>query len=148
MWSAIASVLLGVAGWFVASFFAKPLLDFLNLKSQVHEEIVFTANVGVMRAGTAEYDKAVDSIRRLGAKVQATKVSASLPLGWFLSIFGYDLAKAGGSLIGLSNSLASTDGSRALHTNSIQAGLKLPRDYTDDYLRHVIEQISGRPKSA
>jgi hypothetical protein len=48
MWSAIASVLLGVIGWLVASFFAKPFLDFLNLRSQVHEEIIFTGNVGTM----------------------------------------------------------------------------------------------------
>jgi hypothetical protein len=143
MWSAIASILLGVVGWIAASFFAKPLLDFLNLKSQVHEEIVFTGNIGTMVAGTANYDKAVNSLRRLGAKVQATNVSASRPLAWFLSVFGYDLPKAGGGLIGLSNSLASTDGSRALHINSIQAALKLPRDYTDDYLRSVLRKMSS-----
>lgn len=138
MWSAIASILLGVAGWVVASFFGKPLLDFLNLKSQVHEEIFFTRNVDAMVTGTANYDKAVDSLRRLGAKVQAANVSASPPLGWFISKCGYDLVKAGGGLIGLSNSLAAVDGSRALHINSIQEALKLPRDYTDDYLRRVL----------
>jgi hypothetical protein len=142
MWAAIASILLGVAGWIVASFFAKPLLDFLNLKSQVHEEIIFTGKIDAMVAG-AKHDKAADSLRRLGAKVQAANVSASRPLAWFLSVFGYDLPKAGGGLIALSNSLASTDGSRALHTNSIQAALKLPRDYTDDYLRSVVRKMSS-----
>jgi len=29
----------------VANFFAKPFLDFLTLRSQVHEEIIFTDNV-------------------------------------------------------------------------------------------------------
>jgi hypothetical protein len=117
--SAIVSFLLGVVGWLGASFLGKPLLDFLNLRSQVHEEIIFTANIGRMAAGTA-YDKAVDSLRRLGAKVHATNdvtawlplpwhaanaanVIASLPLRWYLSKTGYDLVKAGGGLLGLSN---------------------------------------------
>ncbi|MGO9719147.1 MAG: hypothetical protein ACLPIG_11145 [Methylocella sp.] len=58
MWSAIAPVLLGAAGWLAASFFGKPLLDFLNLRGQVHEEIIFTGNIGQMVAGTSNYDKA------------------------------------------------------------------------------------------
>ena len=132
MWSAIASFLLGVVGWFVTNFFGKPLLDFLNLRSQVHEEIIFTGNVDAMVEHKANYDKAVESLRRLGAKVQATNVSVSslpfVPLRWFLSKQGYDLVRAGRGLIGLSNSLASTDDSRAHHINSIQTGLKLPRD--------------------
>lgn len=140
MWSAIGAALLGVAGWIVASFFGKPFLDFLTLRSQVHEEIIFTGNAGPMTAHTASYDQAVNSLRRLGAKMQATNVSAQPPLRWFLSKFGYDLAKAGRNLIGLSNALALTDDSRAIHVNSIQAALKLPRDYEEDYLRHVVEQ--------
>ena len=119
---------LGVAGWLAASFFGKPLLDFLNLRGQVHEEVIFTANVGQMVANTSDYDKAVNSLRRLGAKLHATNVTTSYLLRWYLSIFGYDLAKAGGGLIGLSNSLGNIVGSRAFHNNSIQVGLKLPRD--------------------
>jgi hypothetical protein len=106
MWSAIVSFLLGVGGWLLTGFFGKPLLDFQNLRSQVHEEIIFTGNVGPMAAGTSAYDKAEDSLRRLGAKVHATNVTASLPLRWYLSKAGYDLVKAGGGLIGLCNSLA------------------------------------------
>lgn len=104
---AIWSFLLGIVGWFAVGFFGKPLLDFLNLRSQVHEEIIFTC------------DKAQESLRRLGAKVHATNdvttwlplpwhatnVIASLPLRWYLSKTGYDLVKAGGGLIGLSNSM-------------------------------------------
>jgi hypothetical protein len=141
MWSAIATIVLAIAGWLGASFFGKPLLDFRTLKSQVHEEIVFTGNMGGM---VVPDDKTVESLRRLGARVQATDVSASRPLKWFLRVRGYDLVKAGRSLIGLSNSLASTDGSRALFIDSIQAGLKLPRDHDKDYLRSIVQQMSGR----
>jgi hypothetical protein len=49
---AIGSFLLGIVGWFAVGFFEKPLLDFLNLRSQVHEEIIFTGKNGpVARRG-------------------------------------------------------------------------------------------------
>jgi hypothetical protein len=146
MWSAIASVLLGVLGWGATSFFAKPLVDFLNLKKLVHEEITFTANIGAMVADTrAEaFDNGVDALRRLGAKIQATAETDSAVLRWFLSRRGYDLTKTSHGLIGLSNSLHSDDGSRALHTNSIQVGLKLRRSYTDDVLKGVVARMSGK----
>jgi hypothetical protein len=146
MWSAIASFLLGVVGWLGVSFVGKPLLDFLNLRSQVHEEIIFTGNVGPMAAGTSAYDKAEDSLRRLGAKVHATNVTASLPLRWYLSKAGYDLVKAGGGLFGLCNSLADnpSDLFRAGHTNSIQVGLNLPRDRNDESLRLLKETWERR----
>jgi hypothetical protein len=55
---AIGSFLLGTVGWFAVGFFGKPLLDFLNLRSQVHEEIILPWH--------------------------ATNVIASLPLRWYL----------------------------------------------------------------
>jgi hypothetical protein len=128
MCSAIVSFLLGVVGWIVTSFFGKPLLDFLKLRSQVHEEIIFTGNIGPMVEHTANYDKAFESLRRLGARMQATNVSLSslpfVPLRWFLSKQGCDLRKAGRSLIGLSNSLV--EGDCAAETSLIRAALKLP----------------------
>src|SRR5271166_1654325 len=86
------------------------------------------------------YNKAIDELRRLGAKMQAMNVSATPPLRWFLSKYrGYDLATAGKNLIGLSNALDDYD-SRALHVNKIQIALKLQRDYTDEDIRQVIER--------
>ena len=77
--------------------------------------------------------------------MQATNVSAQQPLLWLLLKCGYDLTKAGSNLIGLSNSLALTDDSRALHIDRIQEALRLPRDYTKDYLRHVVAQKRKSP---
>ncbi len=102
MWSALGSVLLGVLGWLITSFFAKPLIDFLDLRRKVHEEIVYTGNIGAMQLGQkedrAKFDEAVEDLRRLGAKVQATNVAATWPLRIFRSRFGYDLGKAGRGL--------------------------------------------------
>jgi hypothetical protein len=49
----------------------------LNLRSLVLEEMIFTGNVNEIVEGTPAYWKAVESLRRLGAKVQATDVTAS-----------------------------------------------------------------------
>jgi hypothetical protein len=141
MSSAILSFLLGATGWFAVSFLGKPFLDFRNLRSQVHEEIIFTGNLGPMVANKPDCEKAVETLRRLGAKVQATYIKALPPLRWWFSIWGYNLVQAGRGLIGLSNSLILTDDSRVLHINSIQVGLKLPRDYLDEHLHHVTGQI-------
>jgi len=99
-----------------------------------------------MVAGMSNYDKAGDSLRRLGAKVHATNITASCLLRWCISKAGYDLVKAGGGLIGLSNSLADnpTDAFRAIHTNSIQVVMKLPRDYNDESLRLLKEAWDQR----
>ena len=134
MWS----VLFGIAGWFVASFFAKPLLNFLNLRNKVHEEMILhTANIDTMTPPGLAYVEAVVSLRRLGAKVQAVNSTASGLLRWFLFIRGYDLPEAGHGLIGLSNSLHREDRFLAIHKNSIQMGLKLPRDFNDEQIARM-----------
>jgi len=145
MFPAIVSFLLGVAGWLAVNFVAKPWLDFLNLRSQVHEEVIFTGNIGQMVANTPIYDKAVDSLRRLGAKVQTTNITAFGPLRWYLSFRGYDLPQAGGGLMGLSNSLAEED--RGHYTDKIQVGMKLPREHLDEYLRQILQKKLQPPRS-
>jgi hypothetical protein len=62
----------------------------------------------------------------------------------FLAWTGFDLTQAGKGLIGLSNSLHLQDGSRAVQTNWVQKGLKLPRDHTDDLLKTVVKVMERR----
>ncbi len=133
MWS----ILLGIIGWFVASFFAKPLLDFLNLRNQVHEEIIYTANIGQTSRDTPAHHKGIEALRRLGAKVDAINHTAWWPLRWFLSKNGYDLPMAFKGLMGLSNSLDKHDEGRAIHKNAVQKGLKLPRDFDDEQIDEI-----------
>jgi hypothetical protein len=150
---AIVSFLLGVVGWFAAGLVGKPWLDFLNLRSQVHEEIIFTGNIGPGPGyDKAAYDKAQESLRRLAAKMNstnataATNITALRLLRWYLSRNGYDLAKAADGLMGLCNSLADdpSDFLRARYTNSIQMGLNLPRDRNDESLRLLKETWDRR----
>ncbi len=132
-------VLLGIAGWFVASFFAKPLLNFLNLRRRVHEEVILhSANIDTMtRPLGLAYLETVMSLHSLRANVQAMNSSASGLLRCFLSIRGYDLAEAGRGLIALSNSLHEGDRLLAIHKNAIQMGLKLPPDFNDEQIARL-----------
>ena len=136
MWTLIASVLLGILGWLATSLLAKPWLDFLNLRSQVLEEMAFTANVN--DENMTVYKSAVESLRRLGAKVQATDITALPLLRWFLSKRGYNLGVAGSNLIGLSNSLNVSG--RHLHTDKIEKGLRLPHTSTAEFLDAVKQE--------
>jgi hypothetical protein len=138
MASMLLAVLSGIVGWFATSFIAKPLADFWNLKSQVLEEMVFTGNINDEHM--ASYKASAASLRRLGAKVQATEVTTSWLLRWYLSIFKYDLSIAGKNLIGLSNAL-NVPG-RALHADKIERGLRLPRTSTDEELEAIKQEIS------
>jgi hypothetical protein len=145
MWSVlgtIASLLLGGVGWVATNFIAKPYLDFRNLRSQVDEEIIFTGNVAPIDVKDPRYRVVSDSLRRLGAKVLTTNKTESPLLRRVLSKQGYDLVKAGNSLIGLSNSLVdSHPAHRVGYTDMIQVGLKLPRDSSPEFLREMKEQI-------
>jgi hypothetical protein len=129
-----------VTGWLVTSFFAKPLLDFLNLRSQVLEELIFTANIDDETMPL--YGTARDSLRRLGAKVLATNSTASWLLRRFLSKWGYELAGTGGNLIGLSNSLNLPG--RSLHIDRIEKGLRLPSTYIPEFLDMVRNEIQQK----
>lgn len=91
---------------------------------------------------TERYDAAVEELRRLGAKIQATSVAASSALRTFLAKSGYDLQQAGGGLIALSNTLHTEDGSKAIHKDAIQKGLRLPRDYSDERIKAIKEAHS------
>jgi hypothetical protein len=139
MWSAIGSFLLGAFGWFLGSFFGKPYLDFLQLKSRVHEEIVYAGNISEK---APQYHQEVETLRRLGAQVHAIDGTAPKPLRLFLNCRGYDLDNAGLGLIGLSNSLEASKDERALEIALIQRGLKLPADHADEQLQQIEKRIS------
>ena len=73
------------------------------------------------------------------AKVLATNSTASWLLRRFLSKWGYELAGAGGNLIGLSNSLNLPD--RHLHIDRIEKGLRLPSTHIPEFLDMVRNKI-------
>lgn len=146
MWAAIGSILLGVLGWTVTSFVAKPIIDFLELRRKVHEELVYTGNIGLMDLQNAErrekFEEAVERLRRLGAQVQAMDVGMISLVRKILVWTGFNLTQSGRGLIGLSNSLHTQDGSRALHSYAIEKAFKLPSDYTAEMIEDIRKRTS------
>ena len=140
---ALCPMLLGAIGWLLASFFVKPLLHFSKLRAEVHEELIFSDNVSShdRESEPARYLATVNALRRLGAKIEGIDVSAVGPFRIFLRRWRYDLRRARTALLALSNSLAERDGSRAIYTNGVQIGLRLPRTYDDDEIRRVQKRI-------
>ena len=132
--SEIAHLLLAAAaavvGWFVVQFFARQLLEFYELRKQIHEELVFTANIG--DANSIGFDKGVDDLRRLSAKLDALNRSLSVGSHRYLVWRGYELEKAAGGLRGLSNNLGRRGYDKAYSRFSIETALRLPTDDTPE----------------
>jgi hypothetical protein len=129
----------GNCGRVCNELFCKAVPRFLDPRGLVFEEMIVTANVDQIVEGTPAYWTAVETLRRLGAKVLATDVAASRQLRWFLSKRGYDLTTAGSNLIGLSN-LLNVKG-RHLHADRIEKGLRRPRTSSDEFLDAIKEEI-------
>jgi hypothetical protein len=126
----------------LTSFYAKPYLDFRNLRGQVHEELVFTGNVAPIKPNDPRYRQVADSLRRLGAKILTTNETDSRLLRWYLSRTGYDLALAGGGLIALANSLTDQHPAhRVIFRDQIEASLNLKRESLPEYVTHMKKEI-------
>jgi hypothetical protein len=142
MWSSIAAIVLGVVGWLGTSLFGQPLVNFWTLRARVHEEIIYVANITGADQDGDRYHKSVEMLRRLAAQVSATDVSAFGPLKWFLKWRGYNSERAASGLIGLSNELGAK-GEKAIHKDSVEVGLRLPRDYSDSDIAKIKPKLSG-----
>ena len=140
----LATLALGAGGWFVTNYFAKDLLEFRRLKAQVHESLFFTANTKARGPDKQRYDAAVDELRRLAAKLDALWASA----GWFTKKVWawrvFDLAEASRCLTGYSNSLESTDGSRAVFRHAAEKALKLPLTDSVETLKRIVDRLYER----
>src|SRR5207248_11362408 len=108
---------------------------FYELRRTVHEELVFTANIG--DAYNVGFTKAQDDLRRLSAKIDALNQSISLASRRFLRWRGYDLEKAAGGLRGLSNNIGRRGYNKAYSRFEVQTGLRLPADDTAERLERL-----------
>ena len=133
-------VALGVAGWWTTHWIANPLLAIYRMRAEVHEGPFRVANVG-SQAGAAELREAQALLRGLAAKLSAANVAASRGVSRLIRLRGFDLPKAVAGLTGLSNSLRTDDGSRALHRGAAERGLRLPKSDSDEYLRKIEENF-------
>ncbi len=140
----IGTFALGAFGWFATHFVAEPLLHFTRLRREIYEDLVFTANVGAIVKDDL-IDDAMSKLRRDGAKLTALWHSTLPAVRRWWTSRGYNIEAAGGGLIGLSNSLTTENGQRAVFRNRVDKALKLPRDYSDEDMQGIIETMRRRP---
>jgi hypothetical protein len=136
MLSVLWPFLIGVLGWIAANFAGKPLIEFLSLRKEIQEELIFLSNVYSPRKETREYGEeaynnerrmfsdAQTTIRRLGSKLNALNASLYKPLPYVLRAMGYDLNDAAKKLLGLSTQYDDND--RTLTRYGVEVALRLP----------------------
>jgi hypothetical protein len=133
--SFLASIALGflggVAAWFATTLVGKPLARFFELRQEACEAIYVCANISAQTLDKARAERCQEELRRIAARVDALRSVLPRPVGWALAWRGYDLLKVTRGLTGLSNSLWTSDGSKAQQRVMAQRGLKLPVEPAD-----------------
>lgn len=123
---------LGALGWFFAHVVAEQLMEYYELRKKVHEEMKFIENIG--RTNDEMFSNAVIALRRLAAQVLSLEETLHILPRAFLSWRGFDLARASRGLFGLSNNFSEKGFVKAKSRADVQAGLKLPQDYSAEEL--------------
>jgi hypothetical protein len=139
----LAPFALGVLGWLITHLLANPLLTAYRLREEAPEVIFRTSNIGPS-ARHEEWQEARDRLRGLAARIVAANAGALPFTRWVLRRLGLDLRRAAEGLTALSNSLETTDGSRALHRATVERALRLPRTDNDEYLRRIEHALGKR----
>ena len=140
----VGTFAVGAFGWLITHFLADPLLQFGRLRRDIYENLVFTANVSAIVRDDILQD-AMSKLRRDGAKLTALWHSTFPVIRWWWGYRGYKIEDASRALIGLSNSLTTENGQRAVFRNRIDRALKLPREYTDEDVQGIIVTMRGDP---
>jgi hypothetical protein len=132
----IGTFAVGAVGWVVAHFLGDPILRLSQLRRDVREAIFFTANIG---EGTEQKirDLANTELRRLAARLNALSKDAWYPNRWWWKRRGYDLGLAVSGLTGLSNSLTTALGEKAVCRHDIEKGLGFPFEHTDKEIADI-----------
>ena len=145
---------IGGIGWFITNMLIGPWRDFLQLRKEIHEAVIFTANVfptvpdGLQSpvARDERHIQAIHEIRQLAARLQAANHSFWKLHRWYAAKRGYDLDLAGKSMIGLSNS---TGDLALIATHRVEKGLKLPVSLSDDVVQEMwkLHSTGGKAKT-
>ena len=147
--SAVATILLGLLGWFGAHFVGVQILEFRRIRQEIHEALFFTANVPY-REGVEQQAAVADAaalLRRLAARLDALRVSLAPIPAWWLSR-RYDLREATAGLTGLSNCIGEKDGYAAVFRDQIERALDLPLSYSAEGMaalkRRLFQPTGGK----
>lgn len=123
--------LLGAIGWFGTNLVIRNIIEFNGLRQKIYEELIFTSNVRLAPPDSEDFPLAIDSLRRLAAKLSAISATSNCICNCYFRLLGYDIRSASENLIGYSNSLnpAEKNGHRAYFRYYVETSLKLPLSY-------------------
>jgi hypothetical protein len=124
----VVSAAVAVVTWIAANFFAEPLLSFYKRRRMVRESLLYVANVRNDISKPEVYDAVCNELRRHAAAIEALDETAPSLIKFWFRKKNYDLREASDALIGFSNELSSTDGSRAKFRDRIQSALRYSRN--------------------
>jgi hypothetical protein len=91
----------------------------------VWQELLYTANVGLFD-GT-DYQEAVAKLRRFSVEASALDIAWPRYIRSALALSGIDLRAASRALLGLSNTIATSDSMKLEFREQVQLALRLPR---------------------
>ena len=119
-WGTIFTIALGCFGWVVTSFFARPYMQFHDLRGDVIQKSVLYANVSASakqhESGYRSHEeltepeldrlrKAEEEFRNLAARMRAFALNEP-PTMWFVKLWHhYDPLEASAALLAVSNTL-------------------------------------------
>jgi hypothetical protein len=103
MWSAIASIFLGAAGWAAARLLFEPLKEIVDLRREAQECLIVFGNLA---ADAPAHDRrtAAEAFRRIGAGLVSRHIAAWPWVQWFCArCLRWDIHSAGAMLVGIGN---------------------------------------------
>ncbi len=103
----LIGIVSGAIGYWITTFWMKPILQYRELKSKILIDLIFYAQVvnakGLDQSMKSLYEKRIESNRRHSAELTANFIELPTWYKIWLKLLGYNLEKAAQNLIGYSN---------------------------------------------
>ena len=146
----IVSFLGGIVGgfiaWFCSNYFGRPLMQFLDLRTEAHTFLYYYTNIKFDRPPHfRNVDDAVKCFRWLASRLDALRASSLRAMLLLFRLFKFDLANAASGLIGLSNNLVpDREGDATRFRVQTQRALRLPVDPKDQETVDLLERLTDQ----
>ena len=148
MWSALASILLGVLGWVIPKLLIEPGKEIFDLRREAQECLIVYGDLS-KDAPDDEGRAAGEAFRRVGSGL-VSRHTAALP--WIklgCKLLHWDINSAGALLIDLANYTKSDPSSRSRlesHVRHIRRYLKLDPPQEPEHSRFISSTAQGQPR--
>jgi HAMP domain-containing protein len=145
MWSALASIILGLCGWFLAKLLFEPLKEIIDLRREAQECLIVHGDLA-SDAPADERRLAADTFRRVGAGLVSRHFAAYPWVRWaYNSGLRWDIHSAGDILIGVGMSIQFKGFSRpniGPEVGLIRNSLRLPLPKPSEIMRALTKNMS------